>query len=55
MNTKQDRLKILSRHPALSARHFEFQQNSFWECIILGEDKPLDEVSDYWRRQEASN
>jgi len=51
---KQERLEILSTHPALSARLFEYKQNSIWKCVLQGQDKPLGEISDFWRRIEVN-
>jgi hypothetical protein len=49
---KIDRIGILRKHPALSCRLHKLRQTGIWDCIILGESKPLGEVVDFWRRSE---
>jgi hypothetical protein len=52
--SKDERLKILCQHPALSARLFDLQQKAFWDCVMIGCHKPLGNITDYWRRTEVS-
>ena len=52
--TKIERLDILRRHPALSARIFEIKQEAIHHCIINGVNAPLGIVSHFWRRIEVN-
>jgi hypothetical protein len=49
---KVDRIAILRKHPALSCRLHKLRQTGIWDCVILGESKPLGHVIEYWRRSE---
>lgn len=48
-----ERLEILRRHPALAARLFHLKQQCIWTCILQGENKPLGQIVDFWRRIEV--
>ena len=50
--TKEEREKILKRHPALTARMFDLKQSCIWDCIINGKHQPLGKIIDTWRRIE---
>ena len=50
--TKSERLEILKKSPALSARLFHYKQDALWEKVLKGESNLLGEVVDWWRRVE---
>jgi hypothetical protein len=50
---RSERLSILKESPALSARLFHYKQNSFWDLVLMGQHKPLGDISDWWRRVEV--
>ena len=39
--TKQERIDILNKHPALSARLFDAKMTNFWKYILMGLAMPL--------------
>jgi hypothetical protein len=45
---------MLRDHPALSARLFHLKQECIWDCLLLGESKPIGHIVDYWRRIEVT-
>jgi hypothetical protein len=47
-----ERRKLLGQHPALTARLFEKKMDGLWEKVFNGKDRPIGEVTDYWRRVE---
>ena len=46
------RAQLLRDHPFMSARIHALQQDAYWQHILMGEDKPLGFIQDYWRRVE---
>jgi len=44
--TKSERLEILKKSPALSARLFHYKQDALWEKVLKGKSNPLGEVVD---------
>jgi hypothetical protein len=48
-----ERIVLLRSHPALAARLFHLKQHCIWNCILLGENKPLGQIVDFWRRIEV--
>jgi hypothetical protein len=48
-----ERIALLRQHPALAARLFHLKQQCIWDCILMGENKPLGEIVDFWRRIEV--
>jgi hypothetical protein len=49
---KEDRKKLLTDHPALAARLFDIKLKCIFDCILLGKDKPLGEIVDFFKRIE---
>ena len=47
-----DKLELLRRHPLEAVMFFERRLDSFQRNVIMGKDKPLGNVKDYWMRIE---
>jgi hypothetical protein len=43
----------LRQHPALFARLYDKKQDCFWDNLLLGKERPLGLITDYWRRVEV--
>lgn len=52
LTSSDKRDKLLRTHPALAARLFYLKQECIWNKILLGENSPLDRITDYLRRLE---
>ena len=50
--TTTQRLHLLKHHPILCARLFDIQQQAYFEIILCGQDAPLGQIDDFWRRGE---
>jgi hypothetical protein len=48
------RRRLLKAHPVLAARMFHLKQICLWNYIMLGKNRPLGEIVDFWRRIEVS-
>ncbi len=47
-----DRLELLRRHPLQAVMFFERRLDSFQKNVIMGQEKPLGTIKDYWMRIE---
>ena len=47
-----EKLELLRRHPLQAVMFFERRLDSFQRNVIMGKDKPLGTVKDYWMRIE---
>ena len=47
-----EKLELLRRHPLEAVMFFERRLDSFQKNVIMGKDKPLGTVKDYWMRIE---
>lgn len=51
--TQKARLELLRNHPATAARIYDAKQECLWQQILLGTNRPLGIITDYWRRVEV--
>jgi hypothetical protein len=47
------RRRLLKAHPVLAARMFHLKQICLWNYILLGKNRPLGKIVDFWRRIEV--
>ena len=45
-----EKLELLKRHPLQAVMFFEHRLDSFLKNVIMGQEKPLGIVKDYWMR-----
>jgi hypothetical protein len=51
--TKEQCATLVKENPVIVIRHYRDRFNALWDHILCGKAKPLGEISDYWRRDDA--
>ena len=51
--SEEKRIILLRQHPAIFARLYDKKQDCFWDHLLLGKERPLGLITDYWRRVEV--